>query len=149
MTKQAEALKLAEELLADIELTRLSPEQCILKGVRLARLASDEDAQIWLGYELHGYDTAAPRWRELMAMTNRWSNEEKTKAYIEGYSRFPPKVQTNNGCDGCSERVYRATVIGMHDPPSFEIRDDPLDHGTDLVDLLVEFFFPAEKFTAF
>lgn len=45
MTKQAEALKLADELLADIELSRLSADKCLLKGTRLARLVLDEEAQ--------------------------------------------------------------------------------------------------------
>jgi hypothetical protein len=81
MARQAEALKLAEELLADIELSRLGTEQCILKGTRLARLVSDEDAQLWLRYELHGYDRSCPQWSELMTMTGRWSDSEKTKGY--------------------------------------------------------------------
>lgn len=81
MTRQAEALKLADELLADIELSRISPDKCVLKGARLARLVNDEDAQQWLHYELHGYDASCTRWHELMDMTGRWADSEKEKAY--------------------------------------------------------------------
>jgi hypothetical protein len=52
----AEARVLAEDLLADIELTRLGAEQILLKGVRLARLIGDETSLRWLELELHGYE---------------------------------------------------------------------------------------------
>ncbi len=93
MTRQAEALKLAEELLADIELSRISAEQCVLKGTRLARFMADEDAQVWLRCELHGYDTSSPRWNELMTMTGRWSDDEKTKGYTSPLSALQGVLQ--------------------------------------------------------
>jgi len=37
----------------------------------------------------------------------------------------------------------------VHDAPGFEIGDDALDHGPDLIDLLVELFLPVEKTAAF
>jgi hypothetical protein len=107
MTKQAEALKLAEELLADIELSRLGAEQCILKGVRLARLVSDEDAQGWLRYELHGYETSSPRWNELMTMTGRWSDGERTK----GYTSSLPALQAMVGAERDKLTALQSTSL--------------------------------------
>ncbi len=46
---------LARDLLDDIELSRLPPEQLLLKASRLARLLGDTRTQKWLRYELDGY----------------------------------------------------------------------------------------------
>ncbi len=86
MSRQTEALKLADELLADIELSRLPAEKCILKGNRLARLVSDDNASEWLYCELHGYDPSSPRLHELLSMTCRWVDDEKTKGYTVSLS---------------------------------------------------------------
>jgi hypothetical protein len=42
-------------LLDDVELSRLKPEQLVLKASRLARLINDDDTLEWLRYELNGY----------------------------------------------------------------------------------------------
>lgn len=49
------ALELAEELLADIELARVSPPDLARKVSRLARLLDDTDALTWLSFETGGY----------------------------------------------------------------------------------------------
>ncbi len=55
-TSQKEAaLALADEVLADIELSRLPPVQVVRKASRLARLLNDEEAMTWLAYETTGY----------------------------------------------------------------------------------------------
>jgi hypothetical protein len=54
-TRRAEALRLAEELLADIELARIRPTDVVLKASRLARLLDDEPATRWLNFEIAGY----------------------------------------------------------------------------------------------
>jgi len=46
---------LSKTLVDDIELSRLSPEQLLLKAVRLARLVDDQETAIWLKLELNGY----------------------------------------------------------------------------------------------
>jgi hypothetical protein len=38
------------------------------------------------------------------------------------------------------------TVIGVHDPPSLEVRDDLFDDVADLVDLLIELLLPIQEF---
>ncbi|HUY06355.1 MAG TPA: hypothetical protein VMU99_03730 [Acidimicrobiales bacterium] len=56
-TRRQEALELAEELLSDIELTRIEPMAIVRKASRLARLIDDADALAWLSYESTGYAT--------------------------------------------------------------------------------------------
>lgn len=48
-------LSLTSDLLDDIELSRLPPEQLILKVSRLARLRGSAETRTWLTYELQGY----------------------------------------------------------------------------------------------
>lgn len=54
-TRREAALQLAEELLGDIELSRLSPPDLARKVSRLARLLDDTDAMGWLSFETAGY----------------------------------------------------------------------------------------------
>lgn len=54
-TKRQEALSLSEELLADIELSRLDPIAIVRKASRLARLMDDSDSVAWLSCEVSGY----------------------------------------------------------------------------------------------
>src|SRR4051795_10475392 len=58
MNRQEEALRLAEELLTDVELSRVEPDAALLKGMRLARLTDNFEAQDWLRLELGGYTSA-------------------------------------------------------------------------------------------
>ncbi len=97
MTKQAEALKLADELLGDIELSRLSADKCLLKATRLARLVSDEDTQAWLQFELHGYDLHSPRWRQLVEMTGRWADAEKSSIHTASLSSLQGTLDAERG----------------------------------------------------
>lgn len=55
MGRQEEALRIADELLADIELRRLSASEIVLKASRVARLVGHEDLIEFLGYERNGY----------------------------------------------------------------------------------------------
>jgi hypothetical protein len=54
-SRREEALRLAEELLSDIELTRIARVDVVRRASRLARLIDDEDAMRWLRYEIGGY----------------------------------------------------------------------------------------------
>src|SRR6202020_1921809 len=49
-----------------------------------------------------------------------WSRKKGIAGFNEAYSRLPPKVQANNGRDGCRKRINGAAVVGVHDAPSFE-----------------------------
>jgi hypothetical protein len=54
-SRREEALRLAEELLGDIELNRLRAIDVVRKTSRLARLLDDAAAGSWLAYESGGY----------------------------------------------------------------------------------------------
>ncbi|MEU0914916.1 hypothetical protein [Streptomyces althioticus] len=73
--ERAHALELTSELLSDIELDRIPLDKLLLKGARLARLASDEEFSSWIRRELNAYSTKdfdGKLWR----MTQRGRDEE-------------------------------------------------------------------------
>jgi hypothetical protein len=51
-----DALSLSEEILTDIELSRIPLEEIVLRCSRLARLLNDQEAAEWLRQELGGFD---------------------------------------------------------------------------------------------
>jgi AbiTii len=80
VTRQQEALALADELIADIDLSRGSVPKHLLKARRLARLIGDEDAQRWIGYEIEGVpDTFGGN--EWMWEAGRWTDRKKDQGY--------------------------------------------------------------------
>lgn len=56
-SRRAEALRLAEEILGDVELGRIPPTDVARKTSRLARLLDDSEAIQWLSFEISGYPT--------------------------------------------------------------------------------------------
>jgi hypothetical protein len=79
-SRHASSLALADDLLSDIELSRLAPPQLVLKASRLARLVRDDEAQRWLGFEISGY-TFDRTTDDLLTRSGRWADDERTKAY--------------------------------------------------------------------
>lgn len=75
MGRQDEALRIADELLADIELQRLKASEIVLKASRVARLVGQEELIEFLGFERNGYpaDGLARKWIE---KTGRLSDQE-------------------------------------------------------------------------
>lgn len=59
VNRQDQALSLAEELLADIELRRLKAGDVVHKASRLARLVGHDELQTFLRYEREGYPSSA------------------------------------------------------------------------------------------
>lgn len=87
-----EALRLADELLADIDLDRTTVDKQVLKASRLARLVGDERAVDWLSSERGGYSRDQVGnfyWRA----TQRGSQEEKDYIY-SGAVQLAPFVHT-------------------------------------------------------
>ncbi|MFS0703331.1 hypothetical protein AB6N23_02295 [Cellulomonas sp. 179-A 9B4 NHS] len=80
MTRQSEALEIADSLLADIELSRSTTSRHVLKALRIARLLGDESAQEWLTFEIEGIP-ATPAGKEWMSRTHRWTDKEKGTGY--------------------------------------------------------------------
>jgi len=62
---------------------------------------------------------------------------------MEGYSRGAIEMYTDDGCNRRDERGERSPVIGVHDPPGLEVRDDLFDNTSNLVDLGVELPAPS------
>lgn len=78
--RQEEALRVAEELLADIELERLKASEIALKASRVARLVGHEGLNEFLGHERKGYPTDGSA-NEWIDRTGRWSLQEEGKFY--------------------------------------------------------------------
>ena len=76
----AHRIELARELLDDIELSRLAPEQLLLKAMRLARLRDDSEVRTWLNFELVGYPNSEEG-RKYMDLMWRWTDKPKDIGY--------------------------------------------------------------------
>lgn len=88
MGRHEEAIRVAEELLADIELERLNASEIVLKGSRVARLAGHDDLRTFLGYERNGYPTNGSA-RPWIGRAGRWAENNKF------YSVSIAKVEAN------------------------------------------------------
>ncbi|MGB8405948.1 MAG: hypothetical protein WCE30_17955 [Mycobacterium sp.] len=84
MGRQEEALRVAEELLTDVELKRLKASEIALKANRVARLVGHKALTEFLGYERSGYplDGSANEW---IGRAGRWSPD------VEG-NFFPDSI---------------------------------------------------------
>lgn len=78
--RQQEALRLAEALLTDIELSETSTSKRVMKAMRLARLMRDEAAQEWLGFEVNGIP-GTPEGVRWMTRVGRWTVKDEEKGY--------------------------------------------------------------------
>ncbi|HDY7704124.1 TPA: hypothetical protein RQK06_004202 [Vibrio vulnificus] len=74
-------LELAKELLDDIELSRTSAENLILKASRLARWVGSEEIRYWLKLEMQGYNSSNEVSLRYMGITGRWVDREKQRGY--------------------------------------------------------------------
>lgn len=77
-SKSEHVTLLARELLDDIELSRLSAEQLLLKSTRLA--GSDEMKK-WLSFEIGGFNSKDEISLRYMSKTGRWTDYENKKGY--------------------------------------------------------------------
>lgn len=86
MGKLAEALQVAKELLADIELKRLKASEIVLKASRIARLVGHDDLTAFLGYERNGYPTdgSAIEWIE---RAGRWTLQGDNTFYKQSIAK--------------------------------------------------------------
>ncbi|MFC7411456.1 hypothetical protein [Hydrogenophaga atypica] len=74
-------LELARELLDDIELSRTSAENLVLKASRLARWVGSDEIRYWLKLEMGGYNSTNETSRKYMSITGRWTDIEKNLGY--------------------------------------------------------------------
>lgn len=93
-SKSEHVFSLAQELLDDIELSKLSAEALLLKATRLARLAGSEKIQNWLSYEMGGYNSRDNISLEFMGRTGRWINVEEKTGYWGSLAQQEAAIQT-------------------------------------------------------
>jgi len=79
--KSTHIIELCEELLDDIELSRINPEGILLKATRLARISGSEEIRQWLRYEMAGYNACDFLSLKYMNLTGRWIDKNANKGY--------------------------------------------------------------------
>ncbi|VVJ25212.1 Uncharacterised protein [Amycolatopsis camponoti] len=88
LTRRDAALALAEEILSDIELSRLPPPQIVRKASRLARLSDDVDAIDWLSQEVSGFEIKDDRLTPSGIRAAKLSRREATFDKEEGRQTY-------------------------------------------------------------
>jgi len=94
-SKSQHKLALAKDLVDDIELARLSPENLILKVSRLARLVGDEEIERWLSFELAGFVSDDSDSLEWMEATGRLTDREKLLGYWQPFAQIEAQIAAN------------------------------------------------------
>lgn len=90
MTRQDEALRVAEEILADIELKRLKPSEIVLKASRVARLTGHEELSAFLSCERNGYAGSESEW---IARAGRRVTEDDSKFYPQSIAKVEASLE--------------------------------------------------------
>lgn len=87
MGRQEEALRIAEELLTDIEQQRLRASEVVLKASRLARLVGHDDLTTFLSHERNGYPTdgSATTW---VGRAGRWSESDEGRFFPSSIAKI-------------------------------------------------------------
>jgi hypothetical protein len=91
-TKRQEALELAQDLLADIELRRIAATDVARKAGRLARLLDDAASMAWLRYEASGYPT--PLDADAAAANRSGRGAEGDKFWTVGLGTMEMEIET-------------------------------------------------------
>jgi len=108
----AHKITLARELLDDIELSRMMPDQLLLKTTRLARLVEADEIERWLRFEMRGYPGDNPVSLKYMDITGRWTEKEKKLGYWQSLAEI-------NGHVAAMElQVRNLKVPDIHFAPS-------------------------------
>lgn len=94
LNRSEHELELAAELLADIELSRISGESLMLKAARLARLCGTEEFKSWVGYEIKGYHSNVELCLKYMSRTGRWTDRENNRGYWTPLAGIESNINT-------------------------------------------------------
>lgn len=94
-SKGEHKLALASDLVDDIELGRLAPENLLLKAARLARLMANERISNWIDRELTGYFSDDPISLEWMGHTGRYTDAEKQIGYWMSFAQIDAQIAAN------------------------------------------------------
>ncbi|WP_341720023.1 hypothetical protein QQG74_10080 [Micromonospora sp. FIMYZ51] len=112
LKKQTEALKLAEDLLADIELSRVDAENLLLKASRLARLIGDEDSLQWLQLELNGYTFNQSTRPHLKRSGRIYKNEKgEERAKVRSFGAIASNIKS---LEGMLSTLHTPSLSGEH-----------------------------------
>lgn len=84
MGQQDEALRVAEELLADIELKRLKASEIVLKASRIARLVGHDELSELVAAERNGYTGSETKW---IKRAGRSSGDDDGKFFPQSISK--------------------------------------------------------------
>lgn len=93
MGRQEEAIRVADELLADIELKRLKASEVVLKASRLARLVGHTELTEFLGFERSGYPTDGSA-RPWIGRAGRWADKEKKTFHTSSIAKVEAQVES-------------------------------------------------------
>lgn len=93
-SKRERIQQLAEELLDDIDLERLSPEAFIRKASRLARWFGSDEIYTWLKYELTYYPESDVIATKYIDLTGRWVDKEKGEFARDGIASLCAMIAT-------------------------------------------------------
>jgi len=94
-SKSEHRLALAAQLVDDIELGRLPPENLFLKASRLARLTSNDGISRWIDCELIGFFSDDKVSRDWMGQTGRYTDSEKGIGYWMTFAQIEAQIAAN------------------------------------------------------
>jgi hypothetical protein len=94
-SKTEHILKLATEIMDDIELSRNEAQSILLKTTRLARYVDDSETRAFLKFEMQGYSNNELG-RKYMTLTGRWTDIEKDLGYWYPLSQVEAKIEVEN-----------------------------------------------------
>lgn len=89
-------LALAQELLDDIELSRLPAESLLLKTSRLARWVGSDDIKTWIKLEMQGYNSSSEASLKYMGLTGRWTDKKEKKGYWGPLAQHEAAITAEN-----------------------------------------------------
>jgi hypothetical protein len=92
--KGQHVISLAQEILDDIELSRITPTQIVLKATRLARITDTSETLTWLQYEVMGF-RADETGKRYMGFTGRWIDASKNTGYWGSLSEILASMETS------------------------------------------------------
>ncbi|MFD0991038.1 hypothetical protein ACFQ1R_13095 [Mariniflexile jejuense] len=94
-SKTEHILKLATEIMDDIELSRNEAQSILLKTTRLARYVDDSETRAFLKFEMQGYSNSELG-KKYMTLTGRWTDKEKELGYWYPLSQVEAKIEVEN-----------------------------------------------------
>jgi hypothetical protein len=110
--RQEEAWRVAEEVLADIELKRLKTSEIALKANRVARIVRHEALTEFLGYERDGYslDGSANDW---IGRAGRWSSGDEDKFFPQSIAKIDALLAgAHESLESLRAAAPRSAMIG-------------------------------------